>query len=140
VDKVIFNNNLGVLSESFFCLSDHGVVRTFSYTQLRKIQLQKFRDNTANVLILLIAAVILLCSFMVHAQIMIIIGIVLFFAVFFTINMLLNKKYVYKIQLITHQYQPIHIKVHHEGREDAKLIVKKIKERLQPEESYLKAV
>lgn len=140
MDKVIYNNNLGVLSESFFCLSDQGVIRTFSYAQLRKVQLHKFRDNTANVLIGLIGAVTLLCSIMVHAKPVFVIGIGLFFGVFFMFNMFLNKRYVYKIQLITQQYQPIHIKVHHEVREDAKLLVKKIKARLQPEESYLKAV
>lgn len=140
MDKVIYNNNLGVLSESFFCLSDQGVIRTFSYAQLRKVQLHKFRDNTANVLIALIAAVALLCSIMVHANSVIVVGIALFFAAFFTLNMYFNKRYVYKIQLITQQYQPIHIKVHHEVRDDAKLLVKKIKARLQPEETYLKAV
>ena len=140
MDKVIYNNNLGVLSESFFCLSDQGVIRTFSYDQLRKVQLHKFRDNTANVLIFLISTVTLLCSFMVHAQPIVIIGIALFFGLFLTLNLILNKKYVYKIQLLTINYQPINVKVHYERREDAKLLVKKIKARLQPEESYLKAV
>ncbi len=140
MDKVIFNNNLGVLSESFFCLNDQGIIRTFSYDQFRKVKLHKFRDNTANVLIFLIATVTLLCSFMVHAQPIVIIGIALFFGLFFTLNLLLNKKYVYKIQLVTTNNQPINVKVHYEGREDAKLLVKKIKERLQSEESYLEAV
>ena len=67
-------------------------------------------------------------------------GIALFFAVFFTFNILLNKKYVYKIQLITTNYQPINVKVNNEWREDAKLLVKKIKARLQTEDTYLKAV
>ena len=140
MDKVIFNNNLGVLSESFFCLSDQGVIRTFSYDQFRKVQLHKFRDNTANVLILLISVVTLLCAYMVHAQPIIIIGIALFFGLFFTFNLLLNKKYVYKIQLITTNYQPINVKVRYEWREDAKLLVKKVKSRLQTEDTYLKAV